>query len=119
MRRIRQVAASIALVAMTLSLSQGMLASACLPDGGDTPMAMHGDHGATPSMPGHSAPDSGSDAADCPMGTAMTTCVATALVTARAVAVPPAPVISIERAAQPSHIPVSFVSLGLFRPPIA
>lgn len=120
MTRIRRFAAIFALAAMTLSLSEGLLATACAEEGAMPAMAAHDGHAATTGAPASPGPDGTEDAPRCPMSTAaVSACAATAIATTPSVAVPAAPVNSARPAPLLTHVPASFVTLGLFRPPIA
>jgi hypothetical protein len=106
---------------MTLSLSEGLPAGVCVNEDGLAQMAMHGAHADASAMPDHGVPtpDRESDGGNCPMGAAMATCVATAVVVTLPVVVPTTPVSSLAIVPQNTLVPVSFVVLGLFRPPIS
>ena len=119
MSHIRRFAAIFALAAMTLSLSEGMLATACADDGAMAGMVAHEDHASAPDAP--TPPGTSSeDAPRCPMSTAaMSACAATAIVSTTTLAVPAAPVNGVRTAPLLTHVPASYVTQGLFRPPIA
>ena len=124
MSRIRHFTATFALVAMSLSLAEGLLATAACAGNGDMPeMAMHEAAASAPGPASGSAPTaphSDQDGPRCPMnGAVMSACSGSAIVAAASFGVEAVPLNRVRAASQPTHVPVSFVALGLFRPPIA
>ena len=119
MSQIRRFAAIFALAAMTLSLSEGLLATACADDGAMREM-VHDDHASVPHAPASDGAEGTEDAPRCPMSTAaMSACAATAIVSTSTLAVPAARVNGVRSVPLLTHVPASYVTLGLFRPPIA
>ena len=123
MSRIRKFAAAFALVAMTLSLSEGLLANACSASGDMPEMAMHEAAAPAPGVTGGSAPTAphgDQDGPTCPMnGAVMTGCAGSATVATASFAVEAVPLNMVRAMSPTTQVPVSFVARSLFRPPIA
>ena len=120
MSRIRRFAATFALVAMTLSLGEGLLASACAEDATAAEMSMMTHEGHDPEPMNDDGPGEHRSPSDCPMSTAaISSCAASAILTHPSNGVLTHPVTAERRTADSPHIPASFHALGLFRPPIA
>ena len=115
----RRIAGTIALVAMLLSLGEGLAAGVCVPQDADG-TAAHAAHGAT----GHDAPPADRDAddstPDCPMtGAAPMGCSGFALAPAAPARTPLTASVFARAIVPGERMPASHSGLPLFHPPRA